>query len=229
MNEKIEVTYRLNPFTGTISIVQKADRWTEFFAIGGEYEEDCRSKKRNFRFTYRLKSSETDDLARWTSNPERYLDPRVIRKAEKLCKGWIDKGIPAMIERGKQHPAYNEMLEKSEFIQHYRRDFEYHDLLLLGICPFPAFVWCVYENGTHLLFNDDYKKRGNNTLANAILVKRVYKDDRIYIYDGGNELVLSDPTTAHEFLWRVTDQNEALFDEAIDSPEFIFQQVLKAK
>lgn len=120
-------------------------------------EDVDRSKFKVARFTYRYLRNMEDSLANWKSRQEacNYVGEEVILKAEKLIRKQV-RGLRAIIEQGKLHPAVPYMTERfKEVVKHFHDDFLFHDMKWLGEKNPATFIWCARTCGTNLYTGSD--------------------------------------------------------------------------
>jgi len=103
---------------------------------------------------YRILTSPTDQLARWTGRPLSIVTQEALDAGLKA----IDESLVLAEEAravGRTHPAYKAMQSIVEdTVQAYHADFYYHDTQVLStMFPDEQFVWSAGRHGTHF-FND---------------------------------------------------------------------------
>ena len=112
-------------------------------------------KHNQYKFSYRIKTSQNDSLARWTGRDRAvsYLYEENVRLAELMIINMVEIKIPALIEKGKSTLAWKLISTEAEELNqplHFKRDLFYHDALTLGIFNLKKFLWIIRDTGTWL-------------------------------------------------------------------------------
>lgn len=134
-------------------------------------------------YNYRILTSLTDPLARWTSRPLDYVSPLAIQRAE-VQLGNNLRAQNRLLRLSRRHPAFQDMSAIANAkIRHYSSDFWYHDRVRIAEHPTRPFLWAVRNTGTWLIFPDH---AGDVLLLESSLLPESHGDDRHawYYYNG---------------------------------------------
>jgi len=160
--------------------------YTAYLEVSIDYDSDTASLKSwrgDLDISYRILRDPNDSLARWTGTPQYHVSQEAIDEAERMIINYWKNEIPALIEKGKQHPAYNQMKAIAEKeVKHFQPDFYFFDTIRLATENPDTFIWATRKTGTWMLLKtDDYHSRQE-------IIKHAHKEtssNLFWLYENG--------------------------------------------